>query len=172
MPLTAHCWMNSNDPDKLRQEINAADRVQTLIIGYGNELRQDDGAGPAVARIIGEMELPGVTVETCHQLLPEHAAKISTAELVIFVDAALDDADEISVRRIHPASQPEFCGHQCDPGKLLYWCDQLVSRVPEAWFIHIPGSDFEVGESLSLPAKRHVRAGVSSIVGIIRDHSR
>jgi hydrogenase maturation protease len=164
--------MNSSDPENIRREARAPDRIRTLIIGYGNELRGDDGAGPTVARIIGDQEIPDVVVETCHQLLPEHAAKIAAADLVIFVDATLDDADDIDVRRIHPASHPEFCGHRCDPEKLLYWCDQLVSRVPQAWFIHIPGSAFEVGENLSLSANRHVRAGVSSIAGIIRDHSR
>jgi hydrogenase maturation protease len=159
--------MNSSAPDRPGPDIQVAERLQTLIIGYGNELRQDDGAGPAVARIIGGMELPGVSVEACHQLLPEHAAQISTAELVVFVDATVDDVDDISVRRIHPASQPEFCGHQCDPQKLLYWCDQLASRVPQAWFIHIPGADFEVGHGLSQQAERHVRSTVAAILRLI-----
>lgn len=158
--------MNSSVPDHARQETPAAERIQTLIIGYGNELRRDDGAGPAVARIVAEMKLPGVTVEVCHQLLPEHAAKIATAELVIFVDATLDDAEEIRVRRIQPASQPELCGHQCDPERLLHWCDLLASRIPQAWLIRIPGSDFGIGEGLSRLAKRHVEAAVSSTLRI------
>jgi hydrogenase maturation protease len=164
--------MNSSALDKTREATPPAERFQTLVIGYGNDLRQDDGAGPAVARIISGMHLPGVAVEVCHQLLPEHAAKIATAERVVFIDATLDNADGISVHRIHPARQPEFCGHQCDPRMLLHWAGQLASRVPQSWFIHLPGSDFGIGEGLSPQAERHVRSAVASILRMIDDPPR
>ncbi|RPJ33421.1 MAG: hydrogenase maturation protease [Verrucomicrobiaceae bacterium] len=145
--------------------------IQTLVIGYGNELRGDDGAGPAVARLIAAQEIPGVAVEICHQLLPEHAAKIAAAECVVFVDAAAGDADEISVRRIQPASHPEFCGHRCDPEKLLHWCSLLASRVPQAWFVQIPAADFGIGEKLSQKTRRHVRDAVVLILRMVKDHA-
>ena len=61
-----------------------------LVIGYGNTLRGDDGVGPHVAEAIGAMRLPEVHTIVCQQLSPEHAAPISLAETVIFVDAAVD----------------------------------------------------------------------------------
>lgn len=146
-------------------------RIRALVVGYGNELRRDDGAGPTVARLIRDRRVSGVAVETFHQLLPEHAAKIATAELVIFVDATQTGADEISLRRIHPSVHPEFCGHRCDPETLLYWCGKLALQVPHAWFVHIPGTDFGLGEGLSASSTRHVRTAVTSILGIIRDYS-
>ena len=164
--------MSSLVPDRFGPEIPVSERVQTLIIGYGNELRQDDGAGPAVARLIGKMELPGVTVEACHQLLPEHAAHIATADRVIFVDATRDGTDEISVRRIDPSRTPEFSGHHCDPQELLYWCGEFAAGVPEAWFIHIPGADFGIGEGLSMHADHHVQSAVASILGLIGESVR
>lgn len=164
--------MNSPVPDPLCRETRGTSGLRTLVIGYGNELRQDDGAGPAVARLIGEMELPGVTVETSHQLLPEHAAHIATVDRVIFVDATRDGADEISVRRIHPARTPEFSGHHCDPQDLLYWCGGFAAGVPEAWFIHIPGSDFGIGEGISMHAGHHVQSAVASILGLIGETGR
>jgi hydrogenase maturation protease len=164
--------MSSSVPDILRREIRKASGLRTLVIGYGNELRQDDGAGPAVARLIGEMELPGVTVEACHQLLPEHAAQIATADRVIFVDATRDGTDEISVRRIDPSRTPDFSGHHCDPQELLYWCGEFTAEVPEAWFVHIPGADFGIGEGLSMHAGNHVQSAVASILGLIGESAR
>jgi hydrogenase maturation protease len=159
--------MNSRVPDCLCPEIPEASGLRTLVIGYGNELRRDDGAGPAVARMIGEMNLPGVTVEVCHQLLPEHAVNISTADRVIFVDATCDSADDISIRRIHPSFTPEFSGHHCDPQELLFWSSGFSARVPEAWFIQIPGSDFGMGEKLSMHAGRHVQSALASVLDLI-----
>jgi len=153
----------------MASETPERDDTRVLVIGYGNGLRRDDGAGPAVARIIGEYGMPGVIAESYHQLLPEHAAQMARADLVIFVDASLSEADEISMRHVHPSALPSFCGHQFDPGKLLYLCDRMYSRVPEAWFIHIPGADFGMGEDLSPVAARHVRSAVSSVLRIIAD---
>ena len=45
--------------------------MDSLVIGYGNDLRSDDGAGRAVADRISEMELPGVAVRSVMQLTPE-----------------------------------------------------------------------------------------------------
>ncbi len=45
-----------------------------LVLGYGNELRGDDGLGPLVARTVADANIPGVRVLTARQLLPEFAA--------------------------------------------------------------------------------------------------
>lgn len=162
--------MNSSAHEVVGGNCDPPGKIRTLVVGYGNELRRDDGAGPMVARTIGEHHVPGVAVETFHQLLPEHAARIASAEVVIFVDATQDGAEKVSVRRIHPAIQPEFCGHRCDPETLLYWCCQFVSQAPHAWFVQIPGTDFEIGDGLSPSARCHVREGVASILGMITEN--
>ena len=46
----------------------------TLIIGYGNPLRGDDGVGQAVARAFeAEAAIEGAEVVSCRQLTPELA---------------------------------------------------------------------------------------------------
>ena len=37
--------------------------VKTLLIGYGNPGRLDDGLGPALAEAVAKLAIPGVTVE-------------------------------------------------------------------------------------------------------------
>ncbi|MGB7620863.1 MAG: hydrogenase maturation protease, partial [Terriglobia bacterium] len=57
-----------------------------LVIGYGNTLRGDDGAGPRVAEMIAR-RFPQVDSLVLHELQPELAEAVSGYEEVIFVDA-------------------------------------------------------------------------------------
>lgn len=62
--------------------------AHTLIIGYGNPLRGDDGLGWHVAqRLAAVLPQHRARIEVCHQLTPELAEPISRADLVIFIDA-------------------------------------------------------------------------------------
>src|ERR1043165_3956952 len=64
-------------------------QLPLLVIGYGNELRGDDAAGPEVARSIAELQLPGVEVLVRPILTPELADNVAQAATVIFVDAGM-----------------------------------------------------------------------------------
>ena len=71
----------------------------TLIIGYGNPLRGDDGVGPRAAELLVEEDgvtsplLPdGVQVLVCHQLTIELAPQIAEADRLILIDAIASDA--------------------------------------------------------------------------------
>ncbi len=72
-----------------------------LVIGYGNELRGDDGIGPHVVSELAALELPGVLTRIVHQLLPELAAELADTCLVIFVDAQLRISGERSTGCVH-----------------------------------------------------------------------
>ena len=71
-----------------------------LVIGYGNELRGDDAAGPRVAAAVEQWQIPDVRVLIRHQLTPELADPIASSGLVIFVDAALDAEGGVRVERM------------------------------------------------------------------------
>ena len=73
---------------------------EALVIGYGNELRGDDAAGPRVAAAVEQWQLPGVRVLILHQLTPELADPIASSGLVIFVDAALEAEGGVKVERM------------------------------------------------------------------------
>ena len=60
-----------------------------LVIGYGNPLRGDDGAGWKAAELLAEdPRLAGAVVLARHQLTPELADDVSRASLVVLVDAS------------------------------------------------------------------------------------
>lgn len=71
---------------RLEQPIVAHYLDRVIVIGYGNTLRSDDGAGQKVAEILASWHLPQVRSISVHQLTPELAAPIAEAELAIFVD--------------------------------------------------------------------------------------
>ena len=79
-------------------------RSRLLVIGYGNELRGDDGVGPRVARAVSDWRLPGVTALAVHQLAPELAEPLSLSDAAVFVDAAVVGGDRVEVREIAPGS--------------------------------------------------------------------
>ena len=75
-----------------------------LVVGYGNSLRGDDGIGwHAAGLLVTDPRLAGARVLAQHQLVPELAADISQASLVVLVDAAAEGhPGSLSVRPVRP----------------------------------------------------------------------
>ena len=133
-----------------------------LVIGYGNELRGDDGVGPKTAAAVEQLKLPGVRCLTRHQLTPELAEEISRANKVIFVDAATGET-EVRIREVAPAVDPVVRAHSADPAALLTLGKQLFGTSPKAWMITIPVENTTFGEELSPRARRGLETAVEEI---------
>jgi hydrogenase maturation protease len=122
----------------------------TLIIGYGNPLRGDDGLGWVAAEMLAE-RLAAVSILTCHQLTPELAEPISRVDRVIFIDAAaVGEPGEIVCHTIEPflpASGP--FSHTCDPAGLLQMAQMLYGRSPYGYLFTVTGASFGYEEKLS-----------------------
>jgi len=135
-----------------------------LVIGYGNDLRGDDAAGPRAADQVGAWSLPGVEVRTLHQLTPELADPLAAADRAIFLDAhpAPIGAD-VRVQRLHPAAPTARLAHTCDPQGLLALAQAAFGRWPEAWWITIPATDFAFGNPLSALAQRGIADALATV---------
>ena len=129
--------------------------IDLLMIGYGNELRGDDGAGPQVARAVADWRRPGVRALAVHQLTPELTAELAEAERVVFVDAAVDSG-MVCWRQVAAATGPAPLGHTCDPGWLLALALALDARAPAAWLVTVPARRLDCGAELSPQAERDV----------------
>lgn len=141
--------------------------TQTLVIGYGNRLRRDDGAGPWVAeRFAGR---PGIRVIVVHQLLPELADELAACQRVVFVDAAAS-AVLVSARVIEPASRQSCLGHTCDPASLLGLTAALHGVSLKAWLVTVPAHDLGHGEGLSKETESATEATVLVIERLIEGH--
>lgn len=135
-----------------------------LVIGYGNPLRGDDGAGPEAACRVERLGLPGVIVIETHQLLPEHAEVLSNHDRVVFIDAHIDLArEEIDISPVNLADNPQIGSHASDPASLLALAKALYGRAPEATLIALPARDFDLREGLSPLAESAVEQAITHV---------
>ena len=133
-----------------------------LVIGYGNELRGDDGVGPKVAAALEQMQLPGVRTLVCHQLTPELAEPVSRASRVVFVDAAVD-ASAVQMRELKPAETRRITAHAADPRTLLALAQEVFGHCPAAWWLTIPIETTDFGGELSPFARRGLQLAMEKI---------
>ena len=144
-------------------------RVKTLILGYGNQNRRDDGVGWFILEQLAALNLPDVVLETSHQLEVEASETISHFDAVIFVDAAIPEAPEAIQRSVvTPNFQSHAVAHYLTPADVLSLCKTLYGREPKAVLFSIRGRDFNFGTTLTPEVEQAARDVVKQIVEISR----
>lgn len=141
---------------------------KTLVIGYGNTLRGDDGVGPIVAsRLVNESWASGVDIVVQHQLLPEIAEQITHVALVIFVDATIHGRPgDVRCQFVEPTTgDGDVSTHQMTPEGVLTLAQLLYGRVPKAYLLTVTGRDFSHTERLT----PEVETAVATAIDQIRD---
>ncbi len=137
-----------------------------MVIGYGNELRSDDGVGKKIANTIDSWNLSNVKSFAVHQITPELAAELADVNLAIFVDATIHEnmvVESLSVTDNHYHS----IGHFGDPRSLLALTKILYHQSPVAWLVTVPGENFELGDRLSLTAEKGMAIAIDKIIQIL-----
>ena len=146
-----------------------------LVIGYGNTLRSDDGAGQRLAEKIGQLELPRVRSLAVHQLTPELAEIIAQADAVIFIDAIATNLENpvsvqiksVQIKKIEAENKNSSFGHTCDPRSLLSFTQLLYGKVITAYWVLIPAVNFNFGEQLSSLTQRGIDNAVKQVKRLI-----
>jgi hydrogenase maturation protease len=129
--------------------------MKTLILGYGNTLRKDDGLGVYAAQSLASLTLPDdVEIRTYQQLSPELSATLAQMDHAIFIDAALTSSGEkpgtIKIRTLRPRiSQPGSITHHFDPETLLAMAESLYGHAPQATLFSVSAASFDLEEGLS-----------------------
>jgi hydrogenase maturation protease len=144
-------------------------RGTTLVIGYGNTLRGDDGVGPRIAAVVAGWARPGVEAIAVHQLGPELAVPLAEADRAFFVDARGAGASEsYQVRPVGAGGVSSALGHASDPRALLALAAAAFGRHPEAWTVTVPATVLDLGEGLSPTATRAMAATLQYLSSAIR----
>lgn len=143
--------------------------MRTLVIGYGNVSRNDDGVGWFVVNELGKRALPaGVVLETAHQLEVELAEMLTGFDRVIFVDAAIPEAPaRIQRTVVRPQFQSHAVAHFLTPPDVLSLCRTLYGHEPEAVLFSIRGEDFDFGMELSPAVASAAREVVNEICELL-----
>lgn len=148
-----------------------------LVIGYGNTLRRDDGAGVAAAARLADA-LPQtllaerqVEIVTCRQLLPDLCEDLAACGLAVFIDAAIDvPAGMVRCERLASDASAGAGGglHVMSPCGLLGMAAALYGRAPQAQLWSIGAADLDVGEELSSQVQQAVAQVAARIAADIR----
>ena len=140
-------------------------KADTLVIGYGNADRQDDGVGWHILKNLAERvgqqvpEDPGAPIEIENetvdlifllQIIPELAEMISHYKRVCFVDAhTADISEEISWIKLHPEYERSPLTHHMSPKTVLSISAIIYGSAPEAILVSVRGFSFEFSQALS-----------------------
>lgn len=132
----------------------------SLVIAYGNPLRQDDAAGLLLAnRVVAIWRAQGMVVQhiAVQQLMPELVTEIAAAavERLFFFDAARgEQIATVQVRPVDVQASTACLGHHLLPAMLMTYAGELYGYCPPAWLVTVPGVTFEHGEGVSLSVQR------------------
>jgi len=156
---------------------------RTLVIGYGNLDRADDGVGLRVInalraslnqKLLSEdengMEELGNHIDSIFmvQLVPELMDLLVDYDRVVFVDAHVyPDVPELHCTRVLPDYRPSAFTHHMSPSMFLALARALSGRAPEGHLVSIRGYDFDFHRELSPQTRRHVEPAAQRIIAMV-----
>lgn len=151
--------------------------VETLVVGLGNRMRGDDGAGLEVARVVGE-RAPGLrTVE--HEREPSDLIELwADAGLAIVVDAVRGEQPgaihRVAPERGEPWPRPSAgaSSHALGLGEVIELA-RALDRLPGRLVVFgIEGGRFDTGTGLSPVVGRAVAEAAELVLAEIRRGGR
>lgn len=152
------------------------DNLRTLIFGYGNYDRQDDGVAwhvlsnlkkslgmPHPEHIDDDFDSDGDLVMIFQlQLTPELAESIVQFDRVCLIDAHTGSIpEEIRWRKLDPAFTNSPLTHHLTPEALLSIMQAIYQKTPETVLLSIRGYEFEFTQSLSVQTEKLVPQAVT-----------
>jgi hydrogenase maturation protease len=141
---------------------------KTLVIGYGNTLRSDDGVGVWIADHIDAFHLPNVDVRTCHQLHLELVPDLIEYERVILIDAGMS-GEPIAVRACNPSpALPSSTDHNVSPEVLQQLALELYDVPIEIHLYTVRGECFDFGPTFSPVVKDRADYALAMIIARIQ----
>ena len=145
------------------------DHGKTLILGYGNPGRLDDGLGPALADAVARELIEGVDVLSDYQLGAEHAAEISGYDRVVFADATVVGEEAFFLQRLLGRAAVSFSSHSMRPESVVALAEECLGWRGRAYLLGIRGVEFDAfGERLSEPAREHLEAATRWVTDGLR----
>jgi hydrogenase maturation protease len=152
---------------------------KTLILGYGNADRQDDGVAWHILNLLSErlgrplspspeegLESQGEPADLLFvlQLTPELAETISRYERVCFVDAHTGRVEEeIHFETVKSEFQSSPFTHHLTPASCMTICEHLYHKKPEAILVSVRGYEFGFSRKMSSTTASHARKAADEI---------
>ena len=132
---------------------------KTLIIGFGNPGRVDDGLGPSCIKMLENLNLNEnyFTLDSDYQLTLETSFEIAEHDEVIFIDASISPEEPFYFKPVLESKEEGFSTHSISPEALMQLTRCLYDKAPKATMLGIKGYHFdEFGEYLSIKAEENL----------------
>jgi hydrogenase maturation protease len=160
---------------------------KTLLIGYGNPDRQDDGVAWTIVRDVAthrDLNTPSqldpmvhspdgeLTLAVSLQLLPEMAEWIANYERVCFVDAHTGRVpDDLSIVPLGAEYQKSPFTHHLTPQTCLSLAQGLYGRKPTAELVSVRGYEFGFTNALSTRTRMLAHHAVRHILAWLEERT-
>ncbi len=162
---------------------------KTLVIGYGNVDRQDDGAAwhilARLAEKIGkkahvsagfldpdlglELDTSLADLRFVLQLTPETAEMMAAYSRVCFVDAHTQAvAEPIQAAAVNADHRPSAMTHHMTPANCVGICQALYAGLPETMLVSVRGHEFGFSRHLSHATPALIADAVDVIINWIK----
>jgi len=129
-----------------------------LIIGIGNDAREDDGLGWKFLEYLDGQGHDFLDCEFRYQLQVEDAATIANYEVVVFVDASEKSLHGgFEMRSCIAANHAFFSTHEQAPSAIVYLANALYKKFPRAYTLAISGNSWQLKSRLSREGKRNLK---------------
>lgn len=136
-----------------------------LIYGYGNPGRQDDGLGnlfvEKARKWSASQNMNNIFFDSNYQLNIEDAAEIADKDVVVFVDASVEDIHDFVLDEITPESKVEFTMHAVSASYVVQLCNEIYQKTPKAFMLHIKGYEWEFREGVTDKAGKNLEKAFS-----------
>lgn len=142
-----------------------------LVFGYGNPSRGDDALGPLLVEYVQDhCDTDGIDVLIDFQLQIEHALDLEHRELILFADASVACEAPFELNELEPALEIGYTTHALHPASVMAVFQSIRKQPPPPCFLlAVKGEAFELGESLSASAERHLRQAESFIEVLLQN---
>ncbi|MEN6622579.1 MAG: hypothetical protein ABFD50_13635 [Smithella sp.] len=157
--------------------------LRTIVIGYGNIDRADDGVAHEVINLLrarlgqkilsdGDtgLEELGLEIDSIFlpQLMPEIMEILVHYEQIIFVDAHVSpNMNDLNCEPVVPEYVSSTFTHHMTPASLLAFLQVLYNREPAGHIISLRGYDFDFKRVLSPATRILVPAAIEEILRLL-----
>ncbi|HPK53827.1 MAG TPA: hydrogenase maturation protease [Smithellaceae bacterium] len=157
---------------------------RTIVVGYGNIDRADDGVAYVLINILRQnlgqkvlsegdtgLEELGLPVDSIFlsQLMPEIMETLAAYDRIIFVDAHVDaGAGDLNCLKVTPEYGIASFTHHMTPAGILAFLQLLYNRDPASYIVSVRGFDFDFKRELSSATSGLIRPAVEKILQLLQ----
>jgi hydrogenase maturation protease len=153
----------------------AKEKKKILVYGIGNPGRQDDALGILLIEKLDvwvkDNGIDYIQTDQNYQLNIEDADRIAGFDVVIFVDASVQEIDAILLEEIKPDLTTDFSMHSVEPAFVVGLCYQIFNRHPISYQLHVKGVSFGFMEPMTHEATKNLELAFQELIKIINSLS-